>query len=112
ATSNETSFTACTAPTSRANTPFLMGKDFFRFLTETSGCVSFMPRPRPLRQRVECGDDSGGPARSRYDSATCGLRLPDRAADAPPRTIPRNRDSGRETDIPSASRLGPAPYRE
>ena len=29
ATSNDTSFTACTAPTSRAKIPFLMGNDFF-----------------------------------------------------------------------------------
>ena len=37
ATSNETSFTALTAPTCRANTPFLIGKCFSRFRTERSG---------------------------------------------------------------------------
>src|ERR1700682_2501485 len=91
---------ACTAPTWRENTPFLMGKDFLRWLTESSGTAPFMRPLLLLPPRAACGDCYVAPARSRGDSATRGWRRPDRATDARARTDPTNKESGRGTDRP------------
>src|SRR5436190_20089567 len=89
ATSNETSFTAFTAPTWRDRTPFLIGNSFFRFLTESSGASPLtraavvMPRPLLPQPPVVGGADFDAPARPRDGSAIRDWRRHRTAVDAP-----------------------------
>src|SRR3954469_2837985 len=99
ATSNETSFTAFTAPTCLEKTPFLIGNSFFRFRIESSGTspltrvAAVMRRQLLLQQQVVGAADCDARARPRDDSAIYGRRQHRRAVDAREGAGPTNTDS-------------------
>src|SRR5438270_694379 len=112
ATSNETSFTAFTAPTWRDRTPFLIGNSLRRLRTERSGGGGspLSPRkavvtlhqllPSPLAAGADCFVAG---ARRRDDSATHEQDRRRRVADARAPAAPTNKDSVPGTDTRAAS---------